>query len=217
MVGQRSIASGFVFLTITQGLVGCGGSSSHSMPTTPTQATYMLSGLVYLDTPSGRVPLGGVQIDEAISHRSSRTSNDGFYRISGLNAVSASVSASRWDVVTYTTTLTISGHTQLDIELPTYTLSGVVFEGTPTGTAPIEGVEVYCDGCGSPYGHTSSNTDENGLYSFSYTYSGTNPLLIRKAGYGDPPGQALGPIPGWLRRQVMVNGDTRFDIELVGR
>ena len=208
---------GFVFLTITQGLAGCGSSSSHSMPTTPTQATYTLSGLVYLDTPSGRVPLGGVQIDEANSHRSSRTSYAGFYRISGLNAVSASVSASRWDVVTYTTTLTISGDTQLDIELPSYTLSGVVFERTPTGTAPIEGVEVYCDGCGSPYGHTFAYTSADGFYSFGYTYSGTNPLLIRKAGYGDPPGQAPGPIQGSLRREVMVNGDTRFDIELVGR
>jgi hypothetical protein len=87
----------------------------------------------------------------------------------------------------------------------------VVFERTPTGTAPIEGVEVYCDGCGSPYGHTFANTDADGFYSFPYTYSGTNPLLIRKAGYGDPAGQAPGT------RAPMVNGDTRFDIELVRR
>src|SRR5205823_3758315 len=105
--------------------------------------------------------------------------------------------AYRWDVVTYTKAITISGDTRLDIELPTYTLSGVVFERTPTGTAPIEGVEVYCDGCGSPSGHTSAYTAADGIYSFAYTFSGTNPLLIRKAGYGDPPGQAVGPVGGF--------------------
>ncbi len=182
-----------------------------AVPQSPSQSPYTLSGLVFLETPTGRVPLEGVRIDEANAHRSVRTGTDGLYSIAGLDAVPDSVSASRWDVVTFTKTLTIDGDTRLDIALPTYTLSGVVFERTPTGTAPIEGVELYCDGCGAPYGHTFSNTGANGLYSFSYTYSGTNPLLIRKAGYGDPPGQAPGS------RRPMVDGDTRFDIELVRR
>jgi len=176
-----------------------------------------LSGLVFLETPTGRVPLEGARVDEANSHRSVKTGKDGLYSISGLNAVNDSVSASRWDVVTYTKTLTISGDTRLDIELPTYTLSGVVFGRTPTGTAPIEGVEVYCDGCGSPYGHTFSNTDANGFYSFSYTYSGTNPLLVRKEGYGDPAGLPAGPVQDYLSRSAMVHGDTLFNIELVRR
>ena len=34
-------------------------------------------------------------------------------------------------------------------ELVYYTLSGLVFEETITGQMPIEGVEVYCDSCGS--------------------------------------------------------------------
>jgi hypothetical protein len=167
--------------------------------------------LVFLETPTGRVPLEGVRIDEADSHHSARTGKDGLYSIAGLNAVSDFVTASRWDVVTYSRTLTIDGDTQLDIALPTYTLSGVVFENTPTGKAPIAGVEVYCDGCGAPYGHTYSHTGADGVYSFSYTYSGTNPLLIRKTGYVDFAGQS----PGSSR--PIVDGDTRFDIELIRR
>jgi hypothetical protein len=219
-MGVRAI----VVLALGLGLAGCGSSNSGSTLSAPSpaaqpapQTTATLSGLVFIETPTGRVPLVGVRIDEANSHRSARTGNDGLYSISGLNEVSDAVSASRWDVVTYTNTLTISGDTRLDIELPTYTLSGVVFERTPTGTAPIEGVEVYCDGCGSPYGHTFAYTDEDGFYSFSYTYSGTNPLIIRKSGYGDPAGQAPGPVQGSEWRHPMVNGDTRFDIELVRR
>ena len=209
-------------LALALGLTGCRGVSPASTPSTPTpipqpspqpnaRAGYTLSGVVFIETGLGRVPIDGVEIDEANHHRSTRTDRDGLFSISGLDAGSDSLSASRWDVVTYTKTLTVAGDTRLDIELPTYTLNGVVFERTPTGTAPIEGATVYCDGCGSPYGHTSSYTGPNGGYSFSFTYSGTNPLQVWKTGYVDPPGQA----PGW--RQPMVNGNTRFDIELVRR
>lgn len=115
------------------------------------------------------------------------------------------MAASRWDVVTYATTITMKGDTRFDIELPVHTLSGVVFERTGAGTVPIEGVNVYCDGCGSPYGHTFESTDANGFYSFAYTFSGTNPLQIWKSGYVD------------AARRPMVDGDTRFDVELVRR
>jgi hypothetical protein len=209
-------------LALALGLTGCGGAGPASMPSTPTripqsspqptaQPGYTLSGVVFIETGLGRVPIEGVEIDEANAHRHTRTTRDGLFSISGLDAASDSVAASRWDVVTYTKTLTIAGDTRLDIELPTYTLDGVVFERTPTGTAPIAGVNVYCDGCGSPEGHTFSLTGANGGYSFSFTYSGTNPLQVWKTGYVDPAGQ----VPGW--RQVMVNGNTRFDIELVRR
>ena len=65
----------------------------------------------------------------------------------------------------------------------TFTLSGVVFEITPTGNAGIEGVSVYCDSCGSPVGHTWATTDAEGFYSFSWSQNGVHPLLVRKAGY----------------------------------
>ena len=214
----RRVFPATVLAIAAVGLAGCGSSSSTpTMPTQltqpmpATQPTYTLSGMVFLETPTGRIPLRGARVEEMNSHRSATTGSDGLYSISGLIAAGASVSASRWDVVTYTTTLAIDGDTKLDIELPTYTLSGVVFERAPTGTAPIEGVEVYCDGCGSPFGHTFAHTDADGIYRFAYTYSGTNPLQVGKPGYGDP----VGETPG--RRQPMVTGNTRFDIELVRR
>ena len=95
----------------------------------------------------------------------------------------------------------------------TYTLSGVVFELTAMGRTPIQGVSVYCDSCGDPLGHTFADTDANGFYSFSWTANGQTPLIVRKEGYrlaGDLP---AGPVNGWI--VAAVNGDTRFDIELV--
>ena len=101
-----------------------------------------------------------------------------------------------------------------------YTLSGVVFEMTPTGRMPIEGVEIYCEPCGAET-HTWATTDANGFYSFAGVWNaGVAPIsvFVSKDGYKDPvvvatPPNQLGP--GW--RDVIVNGDTRFDIELVRR
>ena len=95
----------------------------------------------------------------------------------------------------------------------TYTLFGTIFEVTATGRVPIQGVGVYCDGCGSPVGHTQTYTDADGLYSFEWSPNGATPLLVGKAGY-DVVGQvsdAYGAIV------ATVNGDTRFDIELARR
>ena len=96
-----------------------------------------------------------------------------------------------------------------------FTLSGTVFELTPAGRVAVEDVEIYCDACGSPVGHTFTHTDVSGSYAFSWAYPGTFPLLLRKDGYRDPSGQLPGTVKGWLTRQVTVAGDTRFDIEIV--
>jgi hypothetical protein len=56
---------------------------------------------------------------------------------------------------------------------------------------------------------------QNGLYRFDWTANGATPLIVEKNGYalaGNPP---AGPVEGWI--VVPVNGDTRFDIELVRR
>jgi hypothetical protein len=102
------------------------------------------------------------------------------------------------------------------------TLSGVVFELTAKGRAPIEAVAVYCELCGAST-HNWASTDSDGFYTFTGVWNaGVLPtsLSVGKAGYVDPPGlPAVTPPnpsgPGW--RQVMVIGDTRFDIELVRR
>jgi predicted small lipoprotein YifL len=107
--------------------------------------------------------------------------------------------------------------------MPDVTLSGVVYEETPSGRAPIEGVWVYCEACGAET-HSGAYTDSNGFYSFTgvWTDSGHFPTRIRiiKDGYVDPPGlpEPTPPNPsgaGW--REVVINGTTQFDVQLVRR
>ena len=97
-----------------------------------------------------------------------------------------------------------------------HTLSGVVFESTASGRVPVEGVHVYCDGCGSPVGHTSFFTARDGSYSFGWAYNSILPLLVQKDGY-----TVVGATDvlsnGMSRRLVTINGDTQFDIELIRR
>jgi hypothetical protein len=106
--------------------------------------------------------------------------------------------------------------TQLDIRLETfvaYILSGTVFEITETGRMPIDDVELYCDSCGSPDGHSYVHTDANGFYSLAWTMNGVHPLFVRKPGYEIfDPDHTLRDAFG--RIDATVNGDTRFDIRL---
>jgi hypothetical protein len=94
----------------------------------------------------------------------------------------------------------------------TYILSGVVFEVTDAGEVPIEGVELYCDSCGSPEGHTFVNTDADGFYSLAYAHDGSHPLFVTKAGY-----QIFDPTDQLGRITATVRGDTRFNIRLTRR
>ena len=102
-------------------------------------------------------------------------------------------------------------------------LSGVVYELTPTGRKPIARAIVYCELC-TEETHALATADDNGFYHFSgdlATGGGVwlspgvpTPILVGylNPDFDDPPGQ---PRPGW--RDVQVNGDTRLDIELVRR
>ena len=102
-----------------------------------------------------------------------------------------------------------------------YTLSGVVFEVTSAGKTPVQGVEVYCDPCGPPLGHSSRHTEANGLYSFDGAggvASGQIALWLAKRGYKlpDQPDQSGSGGNSWMGSvSVTVTGDTRFDVELV--
>jgi hypothetical protein len=99
----------------------------------------------------------------------------------------------------------------------TFTISGVVFELTAAGRAPLDNVDLYCDSCGEiGVGHTFTRTDTNGYYTFVGVFAGSNPIQVSKAGYRDPTGAPMGAgSPQWFMRQVTVVGDTRLDIELV--
>ena len=98
---------------------------------------------------------------------------------------------------------------------PTRTLSGFVYEIVEAGEAPIEGVRVYCEPC-TEETHASAYTDKNGFYSFTGVWGTTFSIWVTKDGYGDPPGSkpntGFPQGPGW--RDVTINGDTRFSIQL---
>ena len=106
-------------------------------------------------------------------------------------------------------------------------LSGVVYELTPAGRRPIAAAVVYCELCGKET-HTFATADGNGYYHFSgdlangggvWVVPGVpTPIAVGyyNTDYEDPPGlPAIGHGPGW--REVLIDGDTRLDIELVRR
>jgi len=108
------------------------------------------------------------------------------------------------------------------------TLSGNVFEvaaESPSRRIGIEGTAVYCEQCGAET-HSYATTDSNGNYVFPPgVWTEGRPafpirIWVHKDGYVDPPGvpKPTPPNPtgpGW--REVVINGDTRFDMELVKR
>jgi hypothetical protein len=107
----------------------------------------------------------------------------------------------------------------LDIRLErfvAYILSGVVFERTNAGPVPLDGVELYCDSCGSPDGHTFVHTDANGFYELPWSMNGVHPLFVTKAGYEifDPDHTLRDALGRFL---ATANGDTRLDIRMIRR
>src|SRR5829696_5802334 len=102
-----------------------------------------------------------------------------------------------------------------------YSLSGVVFEQTATGRVPVENVEVYCDPCGRPGGHSFRLTDAQGAYSFDGPQGGvaigTHEMLLAKPGFVLP-GQADQSGAnglGWMGGvRVTITGDTRLDVQV---
>ena len=102
-----------------------------------------------------------------------------------------------------------------------YTLSGVVFEVTSAGNQPLQGVEVYCEPCGPPDGHSLRQTGPDGIYSFAGA-GGVAPgriqMLLAKQGYMLPnqPDMSGPDGKGWMGSvTVAVAGDTRYDIQIM--
>ena len=102
-----------------------------------------------------------------------------------------------------------------------YTLSGVVFEVTSAGNMPLQGVEVYCEPCGPPDGHSLRQTGADGVYSFAGAggvATGRIQMLLAKRGYILPnqPDMSGPDGTGWMGSvTVPVTGDTRYDIQIM--
>ena len=114
--------------------------------------------------------------------------------------------------------------------LTAVSLSGAVYEVTSTGRVPMPGVQVYCELCGTET-HTFARADANGFYSFPaelasgggvWLSGAPTPLLVFVDinAYRDPPGLpplSRGCPSGLICREVLIDRDTHFDIELVRR
>lgn len=112
-------------------------------------------------------------------------------------------------------------------QLTGVSLSGVVYELTPTGRTPIAGAVVYCELC-TEGTHAFATADDNGFYHFSGDLANgggvwvspgvPTPIAVGfyNSEYEDPPGLPATRFgPGW--REVLIDGDTSLDIELVRR
>ena len=115
-------------------------------------------------------------------------------------------------------------------------LAGVVYEVTPMGRVPIEGVRVQSDHF-HVFPTPDAVTDSQGFFSFRPVWicpcswapwvdAGITSIYVDKDGYEVPAGQAASifgrrpgtDVPPDLRlRDVPISGDTRFDIQLVRR
>ena len=82
-----------------------------------------------------------------------------------------------------------------------YTLSGVVTEATSEGLVPVAGVLVYR---GVVSGWRSATTDINGFYSLQGMFDGLETVVTSKDGYVRAED-----------KNVLINGNTRFDIQVV--
>jgi hypothetical protein len=82
----------------------------------------------------------------------------------------------------------------------TFTQSGFVTEATAAGPTPLEGVRVERAMTG---GYQSAMTDKNGFYKILGMFNGTSSVYVSKDGYETE------------TDRVTIDGDTRFDAQLV--
>lgn len=103
-------------------------------------------------------------------------------------------------------------------------LSGVVFEVTSKGRAPLAGVTVHLETCGKsncPRPFIAAHdvkTGEDGAYRIAGVYNGDlNYFWVRNEVYDLVNPMAPGTCPDGCDRVVTVNGDTRLDVDVVRR
>lgn len=199
-------------IAVAVATAACGGG-----PTSPARArpTYALSGVVTGPPADGRVPVEGAVVRHLEGGRAATTDSTGSYSIPDLPAGTGTVTVSKDGYGTATHVVTLTADARLDVELarppsppaiPASTLSGTVYEQTPTGRVIVEGVRVE-----ESYRHIVSATDRNGRFSFSMDdvelgrFDGFVQLYVTRDGFQT------------LTRNAVVYGDTHLDIEIVRR
>jgi hypothetical protein len=125
--GMEETMNRFVVVVTVAVLTGaCGASpvsptspSASLAPTTPvaaSQLTYILSGVVFELTPTGVMPIEGVQVEEYDRHQFATTDQDGFYRISGVSAGRIGVGFEKEGYQSSRSTVTVNSDTRFDIQ-----------------------------------------------------------------------------------------------------
>jgi hypothetical protein len=181
-------------LVLSLAVLICACGSGPTTPTAvvapPAQPTFTLSGVISAVTPTRPTPLEGALIFAA-GHRTT-TDGEGRYSISGLEPSA--------------------------------------FGCAVTGRVPVEGVRVDvssmpcdehaagCVGFGEGFGlFQTATTDRNGIYSIPGVYLGNyNVIWAAKDGFEDP-FPAHDPENAEGGRAINIDGDSRFDIQLVRR
>ena len=194
-------------VSLIVGVAACGdGPRAPTAPNPnfpPFPVTYTLTGVVAEVRPNGRVASGEARVTAvtpATSVGGAVTNRDGFFSMSGVpGGVSITLTAKTWEGYQAVKSLTLSGDSHVDLEIPTYTLSGVVTELTTSGAVALADVLVE-----DSNSHRSMRTDGRGAYSLLLG-GGTANLYVAKEGY-----QTTGTT-------VSVSADTHLDIQLVRR
>ena len=174
---------------------GCGTSQSdliRSMAATAPSppVTYTISGMVSEVTPTGINACRRC-------HRERTNRKAGCHRRGRLDVLSglpAFITVTSWkpSYEADTRNVAISADTRLDIELTrraTFTLSGVVYEMTPAGPSPVEGVHIDAFSCEPIFTacdrglSLDTATDREGFYSIPGVYAGQNFICAAKEGY----------------------------------
>jgi hypothetical protein len=222
---SRVVIAGLVFAA-----AACGSSLPPTAPTatpapagTSPPASYTISGVVYADTAAGapidgvRIESGNLQVYAGGLPLLATTGADGAYRATAV-AGPLSLRLIKFGYEIAATSLSVGADTRVDFRLvpkPTFVLEGVVFEVAGGTALPVASVSIYCDSCGDG-GHTWVESDSEGRYLFPAVYVGNTPIIITKPGYAVvAPSRTLQDGSGM--KDVPVNGDTRFDIELTRR
>jgi hypothetical protein len=201
---------GAAWVVAALGAAACGDNPAS--PTSPTPAsTYVVTGLVTERTANGPVPVEGVVVRFSQGNASAITDSDGAYAISAPGGF-VFMTFSKDGYVSRTTPVAPSADTRVDVELvrvrpSAYTISGIVYERTPSGNVPVDGVRVE-----DIYRHLVTVTDRDGRYSVVISpkefseFDGFMQLYLTKDGF-----QAQ-------TKGVVINFDdaeTRLDIEIV--
>jgi hypothetical protein len=183
----------------------CSGTPTAPGPLpAPTRPTSTLSGIVFAAAPGGLAPVAGARVRLEIgSFRVDATSDqNGLYSLSGLYEGSSTVSTTKDGYDTDTRTVVISGDVRLDIRVVPrvgHTLSGFVFEVTPAGRVPVEGVLAVL------LQDQYLTTDSNGFFSLDDVYNGDHTASLSKDGFQP------------LHQTIRVSGNTRIEFQLVRR